>query len=127
MLLSILIPCFAFAGQTTPTAKQPAQDKDSTLEYIRKLGFSKNQIMNVEIVDERIMKVYIDECSFCGAFRNPTVRNDISRKTLDWFLNKTGRQKGTVEWYNSSKVKIMSIVGGLSDAEITSGVPCAIK
>jgi len=121
-LLLILISYYSLAGQTTPTANQPAQDKDLTSEYAGKLGFSKNQIVNVAIVDNSTMKVYIDECSLCGAFRNAKVR-----KSLDWFLNKTGRKKGTVEWYNSSQVKIMSISGSISDAEIKSGLPCAQK
>jgi len=126
-LLLILISYHSLAGQTTPTANQPAQDKDLTSEYAGKLGFDKNQIMNVAIVDDSTMKVYIDECSLCGVFKNAKVRNDIASKSLDWFLNKTGRKKGTVEWYNSSQVKIMSISGSLSDAEIKSGLPCAQK
>jgi len=97
------------------------------ISYAGKLGFDKNQIMNVAIVDDSTMKVYIDECSLCGVFKNAKVRNDIASKSLDWFLNKTGRKKGTVEWYNSSQVKIMSISGSLSDAEIKSGLPCAQK
>lgn len=126
-LLLILISYHSLAGQTTHTANQPTQDKDLALEYARNLGFGKNQIVNVEIVDDQIMKVYIDECSFCGAFRNVKVRNNIARKSFNWFLKKTGLKKGTVEWYNSSKAKIMSITGSPSDVEIKSGFPCAIK
>ena len=126
-LLSILISGYSLAGQITSVANQPAQDKNLALEYAKKLGFGKNQILNVEIVDNDILKVYIDECSFCGMFRNVKVRNDIAHKTLGWFLNKNGHKKGTVEWYNRSKLKIMSVSGSLSDAEIKSGLPCALK
>ncbi|MCK5420842.1 MAG: hypothetical protein KAJ08_01690, partial [Deltaproteobacteria bacterium] len=72
-------------------------------------------------------KVYINECSFCGAFRNPKVRDDIAHKTLDWFLNRSGYKQGKVEWYNKSKVQIMSISGSLSASEIKLGSSCSIK
>ncbi|MCK5008874.1 MAG: hypothetical protein KAS98_00215, partial [Deltaproteobacteria bacterium] len=62
-----------------------------------------------------------------GAFRNPKVRDAIAHKTLDWFLNRSGYKKGTVEWYNKSKVQIMSISGSLSASEIKLGSSCSIK
>ena len=127
IVVSVLIPYFALAEQTTYKAEQAALKKDLPLEYANKLGFKKGQILSVEIVDDSIMKVYINECSFCSAFKNTAKRNDIAIKTLDWFLNKTGHKKGTVEWYNRNKKKVMSISGSLSDSEIKLGTSCSIQ
>jgi hypothetical protein len=127
ILVSMLISHFALAEQTNYQAEKTAINKNLLLEYSKKLGFQKGQVINLEIGDNSLMKVYINECSFCGAFRNTSKRNDIAYKTLDWFLNKTGHKKGTVEWYNRSKVKIMSISGSLSDSEIKLGSACSIK
>ena len=103
ILVSMLIPHFALAGQTTYNDEKTVIKKDLSLEYAKKLEFKKGQILNMEIVDDSTIKVYVDECSFCGVFRNAKARNDIAHKTLDWFLNKTGYKKGNVEWYNSNK------------------------
>ena len=48
-LLSILISGYSLAEQITSVANQPAHDKNLALEYAKKLGFGKNQILNVEI------------------------------------------------------------------------------
>ena len=127
ILLSMLISHFALAEQTTYNAKKAVTKNDLSLEYSKKFGLKKAQILNIEIVNDSTLKVYINECSFCGAFRNPKVRDDIAHKTLDWFLNRSGYKKGTVEWYNKSKVQIMSISGSLSASEIKLGSSCSIK
>ncbi|KPJ57894.1 MAG: hypothetical protein AMJ42_04240 [Deltaproteobacteria bacterium DG_8] len=125
--VSILISYFTLAEHTNCKAEKTALNKNLLLEYTNKLGFKKGQILNIEIVDDSIMKVYINECSFCSAFRDISKRNDIARTTLDWFLNETGQKKGTVEWYNSNKIKVMSISGSLSDSEIKWGSSCSIQ
>ena len=121
MLLSYCIPC-AYS-----TANQTEQNKSLAVQYSEAQGFSKNQVLDVVMTDNRIMKISIDECSFCGAFKNEDTRNRIARSTLEWFLTTTGSQAGTVEWYNRSQVKIMTITGNRDRSEITSGLPCAIK
>ena len=127
IFVSMLISHFALAEQTTYNDEKAVIKKDLSLEYAKKLGFKKGQILNMEIVDDSTMKVYVDECSFCGVFRNAKARNDIAHKTLDWFLNKTGYKKGNVEWYNGNKIIIMSISGILSASEIKLGPSCSIK
>lgn len=127
ILVSMLISHFALAEQTTYNAEKAVIKNDLSLEYSKKLGLKKAQILNIEVVNDSTLKVYINECSFCGAFRNPKVRDDIAHKTLDWFLNRSGYKKGTVEWYNKSKVQIMSISGSLSASEIKLGSSCSIK
>jgi hypothetical protein len=123
----MLIPHYALAEQTTYNAEKAEIKNDLSLEYTEKLGLKKAQILNIAIVNNSTLKVYINECSFCGAFKDPKVRDDIARKTLDWFLNKSGHKKGTVEWYNKSKATIMSISGNLSEAEIKLGSSCSIR
>lgn len=127
ILVSMLISHFALAEQTTYNDEKAVIKKDLSLEYAKKLGFKKGQILNMEIVDDSTIKVYVDECSFCGTFRNAKARNDIAHKTLDWFLNKTGYKKGNVEWYNGNKIIIMSISGSLSASEIKLGPSCSIR
>ncbi len=127
ILVSMLISHFALAEQITYNAEKAVIKNDLSLEYTEKLGLKKAQILNIEVVNDSTLKVYINECSFCGAFRNPKVRDDIAHKTLDWFLNRSGYKKGTVEWYNKSKVQIMSISGSLSASEIKLGSSCSIK
>ena len=127
ILVSMLISHFALAEQTTYNAEKVVTKKDLSLEYTEKLGLKKAQISNIELVNDSTLKVYINECSFCGAFSNAKVRNDIAHKTLDWFLNKSGYKKGTVEWYNKSKAQIMSISGNLSNSEITLGSTCSTQ
>ena len=127
IVVPMLITCFALAEQTTYKPEKTAKNKDLQLEYAKQLGFKKGQILNMEIVDASIMKVYINECSFCSAFKNTSKRNDIARKTLDWFLHETGYKEGTVEWYNSNKIKVMSISGNLSNSEIKWGSSCSTQ
>ena len=127
IIFSILTSHFVLATQTTLQSEKTARNKNLSLEYTKKMGFKEGQVINMEIVDKSTMKVYVNECSFCSAFRNPHLRNDIARKTFEWFLNKSGYKKGTVEWYNSINKKIMSISGTLSDSEITLGSSCSIK
>ena len=104
-------------------------DKSSELmaEYSKAMGFAKGQVLDASISDTGLMKIAIDECSFCGAFKNEDSRNRIARSTLEWFLSQTGGKTGTVEWYNRAQVKIMTISGSPEQSEITSGMPCAIK
>ena len=90
------------------------------------MGFAKNQVLDASITDS-VLKLSINECSFCGAFKDDKKRSDIAHKTLDWFLGKTGQKEGTVEWYNKSQQKIMVITGSTTDAEITTGPSCAIQ
>ena len=127
IVVSMLISHFALAEQTPYNDEKAVTKKDLSLEYTETMGLRKAQILNIEIVSDSTLKVYINECSFCGAFKDPKVRDDIARKTLDWFLNKSGHKKGTVEWYNKSKVQIMSISGNLSALEIKLGSSCSIK
>ena len=124
--IAFLIFCFTLAGKTVASSNQPAENNDLLAEYSKHMGFAKKQVLVVSIVNN-IMKVSIDECSFCGTFKNDKKRSDIARKTLDWFLKKTGQKEGKVEWYNSSQTRIMTISGTSAKAEITSGPPCAIK
>lgn len=121
MLLVLVMPC------ALVTADATEQNKNLAVQYSEAQGFSKNQVLDVVITDNRIMKISIDECSFCGAFKNEDTRNRIALSTLEWFLTTTGSQAGTVEWYNRSQVKIMTITGSRDQSEITSGLPCAIK
>ena len=127
LAVSMLLSHFALAEQTTYNVEKTEIKNDLSLEYTEKLGLKKAQILNIEIVNDSTLKVYINECSFCGAFSNAKVRNDIAHKTLDWFLNKTGYKKGTVEWHNKSKAKIMSISGSLSASEIKLGSSCSTR
>jgi len=127
ILVSMLISHLALAGQTTYNDEKAVIKKDLSLEYAKKLGFKKGQILNMEIVDDSTMKVYVNECSFCGAFRNAKTRNDIAHKTLDWFLNKIAYKKGNVEWYNGNKIIIMSISGSLSASEIKLSPSCSTR
>ena len=127
ILVSMLISHLALAEHTTYNAEKTEIKNDLSLEYTEKLGLRKAQILNIEIFNDSTLKIYVNECSFCGAFSNAKVRNDIAHKTLDWFLNKSGYKKGTVEWYNKSKAQIMSISGNLSNSEITLGSTCSTQ
>ncbi|MBW2183525.1 MAG: hypothetical protein JRF49_06635 [Deltaproteobacteria bacterium] len=127
ILVSMLITIFVLTEQNTCKAEQVAVNNDLSSEYTKKLGFKKGQVINMEIVDNSTMKVYVAECSFCGVFSNAKARDDIANKTLDWFLNKTGDKKGNVEWYNGSKIKIMSISGSRSSSEVKLGSSCSIR
>ena len=124
--LSILIFCFTLASQTIASSNQLAQSKDLVSEYSKQMGFAENQVLDLSI-NNSLLKLFINECSFCGAFKDDKKRSDIANKTLEWFLEKTGQKEGTVEWYNKSQQKIMVITGNGVYAEITTGPSCAIK
>ena len=124
--LSILVFCFTLAGQTVSSSNQLAQNKDLVSEYSKQLGFAENQVLDLSI-NNSLLKLFINECSFCGAFKDDKKRADIANKTLDWFLEKTGQKEGTVEWYNQSQQKILVITGNSVYSEITAGPSCAIK
>ena len=123
---AILIFCFTFVGQTAASSNQPVQKADLVSEYSKHMGFANKQVLNVSI-SESVMKISINECSFCGVLKNDKKRDDLAHKTLDWFLDKTGQKEGTVEWYNKSKTRIMTISGTGAQAKITSGPSCAIN
>lgn len=108
-------------------AAPPGTGTDLKAEYSKAMGFAAGQVLDASISDNGIMKVSIDECSFCGAFKNDESRNRIARSTLAWFLSKTGAVTGTVEWYNKARVNIMTISGSREHSEITAGLPCAIN
>jgi hypothetical protein len=124
--LAILIFCFLLHGQTIASSDRIEQQTDLVTEYSKHMGFSNKQVLDVSIA-EGVMRVSINECSFCGVLKNDKKRSELANKTLDWFLQKTGLKKGTVEWYNKSQVRIMIISGTGTQAEITSGHSCAIK
>ena len=124
--VAIIIFCFTLAGQIVASSNQPAHNKDLVSEYSKHMGFAKKQVLDVSIT-ESVMKVSINECSFCGVLKNDKKRDDLAHKTLDWFLQKTQQKKGTVEWYNKSQTRIMTISGTDAQAEITSGPSCAIN
>ena len=88
-------------------ADAPPVKSELIAEYSKAMGFAAGQVLDASISDNATMKVTIDECSFCGAFKNDESRNRIARSTLEWFLSKTGATTGTVEWYNKAQVNIM--------------------
>ena len=124
--ISTLIVCCVLARHAEASPQQPAQHENLILEYSQHMGFAKNQVLDASITDS-VLKLSINECSFCGAFKDDKKRSDIAHKTLDWFLEKTGQKEGTVEWYNKSQQKIMVITGSSAQAEITTGPSCAIQ
>ena len=123
---AILIFCFTFAGQTPASQNQPDQNTDLVSEYSKHMGFAKKQVLDISIT-ESVMKISINECSFCGVLKNDKKRDDLAHKTLDWFLDKTEQKKGTVEWYNKSQTRIMTISGNSAQANISTGPSCAIN
>lgn len=127
LTLSVLIfMCVLIAGNSLyPVAS--ADQPDLISEYTTALGFAKNQVFDASISDNSTLILSVDECSFCGAFKNEDTRNRIARSSLEWLLSKTGGTTGTVEWYNRGRVIIMTISGSREQSEITSGLPCAIK
>jgi hypothetical protein len=124
--IAILILYSVLTGQAIASFDQTEQQIDLVAEYSKHMGFAKKQVLDVSIT-ESVMKVSINECSFCGVLKNDKKRSDLAHKTLDWFLQKTGQKEGTVEWYNKSQTRIMTISGTGAQAEITSGPSCAIK
>jgi hypothetical protein len=105
----------------------PGKSSELRADYSKAMGFAEEQVLDASISDNGIMTVSIDECSFCGAFKNDESRNRIARSTLEWLLSRTGGTTGTVEWYNKAQVNIMTISGSRENSEITAGMPCAIK
>ena len=124
--IAVLIFCFTCSGQAPASSNQPDKKMDLVSEYSKHMGFAKKQVLDVSII-ESVMKVSINECSFCGVLKNEKKRSDLAYKTLDWFLQKTGQKEGTVEWYNKSQTRIMTISGTGAQAKITSGPSCAIN
>ena len=124
--ISILILFCTFAGQTVASSHQQAKSKSLLSEYTQHMGFTKNQVLDLSI-NNSLLKLSINECSFCGAFKDSKKRSDIAHKTLDWFLKETGQKEGTVEWYNKSRNRIMIITGSSAHAEITTGSSCSIQ
>ena len=124
--IAILILHAVLPGQTIASSDRPPQQTDLVSEYSEHMGFAKNQVLDVSIA-ESVMRVSINECSFCGMLKNDKKRSDLAHKTLNWFLDKTGQKEGTVEWYNKSKTRIMTISGNGARAEIISGPSCAIN
>jgi hypothetical protein len=124
--IAVLILLSVLAGQTIASAVRAQQQTDLIAEYSKHMGFAEKQVLDVYIA-ESIMKVSINECSFCGVLKNDKKRSDLAHKTLNWFLDKTGQKEGTVEWYNKSKTRIMTISGNETRAKITSGPSCAIN
>lgn len=125
-VVSILMFCCVLPGLAAASPEQPARQEDLVLEYSKQMGFAKHQVLDASISNS-VLKLSINECSFCGAFKDDNKRSDIAHKTLDWFLGKTGQKEGTVEWYNKSQQKIMVITGSSAQAEITTGPSCAIQ
>ncbi len=124
--LALLILHSVLTGQTIASSDRPQQLTDLVAEYSEHMGFAKKQVLDVSIA-ESVMRVSINECSFCGVLKNDKKRSELAHKTLDWFLQKTGQKEGTVEWYNKSQTRIMTISGTGAQAEITTGPSCAIK
>ena len=124
--ISTLIFCCTLSGQTIASSNQQVNSKDLLSDYTQHMGFSKNQVLDL-LVNNSLLKLSINECSFCGVLKNEKARSDMAHKTLDWFLKKTSRREGTVEWYNKSQQRIMVITGNSAKAEITTGSSCAIK
>ena len=124
--IAILILLSVLAGQTIASSDRAQQQADLISEYSKHMGFAEKQVLDVSIA-ESIMRVSINECSFCGVLKNDKKRSDLAHKTLNWFLDKTGQKEGTVEWYNKAKTRIMTISGNGAQAEITSGPSCAIN
>ncbi len=108
-------------------ADAPPDTSKLIAEYSKAMGFAAGQVLEASISDHAVMKVTIDQCSFCGTLQQEESRNRIARSTLAWFLSKTGAATGTVEWYNKARVNIMTISGSREHSEITAGLPCAIN
>jgi len=126
-VLKTVVVITLLVGGNNVCSVASADQPDLISEFSTALGFTKNQVFDASISDNSTLKLSVDECSFCGAFKNEDTRNRIARASLEWLLSKTGGKTGTVEWYNRSRVKIMTISGSREQSEITSGLPCAIK
>ena len=124
--IAILILLSVLAGQTIASSDRTKKQTDLVSEYSKHMGFAKKQVLDISIA-ESVMRVSINECSFCGVLKNDKKRSELAHKTLNWFLQKTGQKEGTVEWYNKSQTRIMKISGTGAQAEITSGPSCAIN
>jgi hypothetical protein len=126
-VLKTVVVITLLVGGNNVCSVASADQPDLISEFSTALGFTKNQVFDASISDNSTLKLSVDECSFCGAFKNEDTRNRIARASLEWLLSKTGGKTGTVEWYNRGRVKIMTISGSREQSEITSGLPCAIK
>ena len=124
--VSMLIFCCVLARHAAASPEQSAPHENLVQEYSEQMGFAKNQVLDLSI-NNSLLKLSINECSFCGALKDEKVRSDMAHKTLNWFLQKTGQSEGTVEWYNKSRQKIMVITGSTEKTEITTGPSCAIQ
>jgi len=122
----VLFFCCVLPGLAAASPEQPAQQENLAQEYSKHMGFAKNQVLDLSI-NNSLLKLSINECSFCGALKDEKVRSDMAHKTLNWFLKKTGQSEGTVEWYNKSQKIIMVITGNSAQSEITTGPSCAIQ
>ena len=123
--IAMMVVCCTLADQTVASA-QPAHNRDLVSEYSKHMGLSKNQVLDATITNS-VLKLSINECSFCGLLKDEKARSDMAHTTLNWFLTKTGQSEGTVEWYNKSREKIMVITGSSAQAEISTGPSCAIQ
>jgi hypothetical protein len=126
-VLKTVVVITLLVGGNNVCSVASADQPDLISEFSTALGFTKNQVFDASISDNSTLKLSVDECSFCGAFKNEDTRNRIARASLEWLLSKTGGKTGTVEWYNRGRVKIMTISGSREQSEITSGLPCAVK
>ena len=124
--ISILLLSCTLAGQTFASSNQQVHNIDLLSEYTQHMGFTKNQVLDLSI-NNSLLKLSINECAFCGTFKDSKKRANIAHKTLDWFLEETGQKAGTVEWYNKSRNRIMVITGSSAHAEITTGPSCSIQ
>jgi len=124
--LALLLFCSAASGQAVASSNQPGHDTDLVAAYVQHMGFAEHQVINAAI-NNSVLALSINECSFCGAFKDEKKRAEIAHKTLNWFLEKTGHREGTVEWYNTSRQKIMVITGSTAQAEITTGSSCSTR
>ncbi len=126
-VLKTVVVITLLVGGNSVCSVASADQPDLISEFSTALGLTKNQVFDASISDNSTLKLSVDECSFCGAFKNEDTRNGIARASLEWLLSKTGGKTGTVEWYNRGRVKIMTISGSREQSEITSGLPCAIN
>jgi len=126
-VLKTVVVITLLVGGNNMCSVASADQTDLIAEYSTAMSFSKNQVLEAVITDNSTLKVSVDECSLCGAFKNEDSRNRIARASLEWLLSKTGGKTGTVEWYNRGRVKIMTISGSREQSDITSGLPCAIN
>ena len=66
--IAILILLSVLAGQTIASSDRTKQQTDLISEYSKHMGFAEKQVLDVSIA-ESIMRVSINECSFCGVLK----------------------------------------------------------